>query len=214
MLLTDTESPFLRTIEQLLTTSKLVLYGRIDVIAPAELAAVLDLLHTRYEQEAIGYPGTPPEWDAAAAEWSAKVLFYAGQLVLYRHAEVETLTEYFPKFMSTTTPAAQLSADLCLRYLPALLHHLDAIHPDDELIGVLRDLLAEWPYSGLLANPAVEVIDLTGITKNACLRQLYLDRVIGTKNKAVAERPELQKYIRELLGNHAATYWKALTPTL
>ena len=210
---TPETSPFLKTIEQLLETNNLVLYGRIDRIATSELTTVLRLLRDRYEQEATGYRGTPPPWDEAAAEWSAKVVFHAGQLILYRQHEGDELSDYFPIFPGPITPAAQLSADICLRYLPALLQHLDAIHPDDELIEILRQLLGQWPYTGLLANPSEAPNNLSLVLKDDCLRQLFVDRVIATKNEAVAERPEVQPHITAALGNHAATYWRELLRT-
>ncbi len=206
--------PFLLAIRQLLATDKLVLYGRIDAVPDAEMQAVLVLLERHFEQEAIGYPGTAPKWDARAAAWSAKVVFHAAQLLLYRSHEADALTHYFPAFARPKTPAAILSADRCLRYLPGILLQLEAIDVEDDLIPILKEVLCQWHYSGLLAGLPFDAVDLRTVLENECLAQLYVDRVIKTKNRAMAKRPELQGSVRAALGDYAEVYWKALTSPL
>jgi hypothetical protein len=206
--------PFLKAIEQLLETNKLVLYGRIDEVPTEEMQAVLELLQERFKQEASGYPGAMPHWDPAAASWAVKVLFHAAQLLLYRSHEAEALVHYFPNFGHPQTAAAIISADGCLRYLPGILRHLEAIDVEDELIPILKELLQEWHYSGLLADSPEEPADLTSVLGDECLARLYVDRIIETKNKAMAAQPELRGLVLAALGNHEKTYWNALKLTL
>jgi len=202
--------PFFRAIEQLLETNKLVLYGRIDAVPETETREVQLLLKERFEREASGYPGTPPRWDPATAGWSAKVLFHAAQLLLYRSHEADALADYFPDFDQPPTAAAMISADGCLRYLPGILRQLEAIDVEDALIPILKEILRQWHYSGLLAEVPPVPEDLTTIVGNDCLRRLYVDRVIETQNTDMAGHPELHGFVLAALGNHADTYWKAL----
>jgi len=207
------EMPFLQAIEHLLATDKVVLYRRIDEVSTSESEAVTALLKEQFDREAAGYPGTTPCWHPEAAAWAARVLFHAAQLVLYRSHDAESLEHYFPVFDRTKTADAVISADICLRYLPDVLRFLAEIDVDDALIPVLESVLGEWHYSGLLADPTPEPADLTTVVENDCLARLYADRVIKTKNEAMAARPELRSLVLTALGDHGATYWKILIPT-
>ena len=204
--------PFFRAIEQLLNTNKLILYGKVDGVSTTEMEAVLELLKERFERVATGYPGPTPRWDPEAAGWAALVLFHAAQLMLYRSHKADALVDYFPAFDHPKTAEAIISADSCLRYLPAILRHLEAIDVEDELIPILKNLLGEWHFSGLLADSPPEPTDLTTVVEDECLAGLYVDRIIETKNKTLARRPEFQGLVSSALGNHAKEYWKALKP--
>ena len=204
-------SPFLQAIDQLLETNTLVLYGRIDEVPPAEMQAVLALLKERFEREAVGYPGTSPAWDAAAAGWAIKIVFHAAQLLLYRSHEAEALTYYFTSFDHPKTAAAIVSADSCLRYLPSILRQLESIDVEDELIPILQEVLREWHYTGLLVNSPPEAENLATILENECLRQLYVDRIIETKNHEMAARTQVQGLVRAAMGGHPEAYWNDLT---
>ena len=203
-------NPFVQTIEQLLEDDTLILYGRTDEIPTADMQAVLELLEERFEREAIGYPGPPLKWDAVAAGWSVKVIFYAAQLLLYRSHDVDDLAYYFAGLGQPKTAAAIASADICLRYLPSILRQLEAIDVEDVLIPILQGVLHEWHYTGLLAGLTPDPKNLEAILEDESLTQLYVDRVIETKNRAAAALPELSGSIVGALGNHAEVYWKEL----
>ncbi|NJC27101.1 hypothetical protein [Neolewinella antarctica] len=202
--------PFLQAIEQLVLTNKLVLYGRIDEVPEMEMKAVLKLLEERFVKEATGYPATAPAWDSAATGWAVKVVFHAAQLLMYRSHEADALAHYFPRFGQHRTAAAIISADICLRYLPTIVRHLEVIDVEDELILILKEILREWHYTGLLADLPPEPANLNLILENECLVRLYVDRVIETGNEVMAGREELRGMVLAVLGNHGATYWKEL----
>lgn len=187
-----------------------MLYGRISETPTTDMPTVLELLQERFDQEATGYPGPLPGWDAAAGEWAVQVVFHAAQLLLYRSHDREALTGYFTGFGRPKTAAAILSADIILRYLPSILRQLEAIDVEDELIPLLNGVLREWHYTGLLADLSPEdAIDT--ILAEECLAQLYADRVIERKNKEVAARPELQGLVLAALGDHTEIFWKDLS---
>ena len=203
-------SPFLQAIEQLLETGTLTLHGRIDEVPAADMRVVLEVLKERFEREATGYPGPPLKWDAIAAGWSVKVVFYAVQLLLYRSHDVDDLAYYFAGLGQPKTAAAIASADICLRYLPSILRQLEAIDVEDVLIPILQGVLHKWHYTGLLAGLTPDPKNLEAILEDESLMQLYVDRVIETKNRAAAALPELSGSIVGALGNHAEVYWKEL----
>jgi hypothetical protein len=128
------------------------------------------------------------------------------------------------------TPAAILSADLCLRCLPDVIEKAREINPDDPLIGLLEDLLPVWHYSGIgyfrlpgsgepgSAEDSVGVdsaagggvFDFSPIFADDCLRLLYIDRVIERRVAALANLPELRPGILAVMGDHGDFFWKEL----
>ena len=206
-------TPLLTTIRHLLTTGHFTVHARPAPIPPTEVAALEEWLGEYYAAEARGYPARAPAFDAAAAGWAARVLYRAGQLLVYRARAGDELSEYFPPYALPHSPGAALSADLCLRFLPALLHELRDIDPDDELLPLLEQTLRQWPYSGLLAEPPTEDPDPARSQTDDCLSRLYVDRIIATKHTARAVDPAWRPLVRAALGNHAVTFWSELNPT-
>ena len=173
----------------------------------------MEVLKERFEWEATGYPSTSPKWNTEAASWAVRVVFHAAQLLLYRSQEVADLAHYFTSFSQPKTAAAIASADICLRYLPSILRELEAIDVEDELIPILRGMLHEWHYTGLLADPTPDPKNLEVVLGDESLTQLYVDRIIETKNRAAAALPELRGLVLGALGNHAEVYWNDLKLT-
>ena len=206
---THIENPFLQTIQNLFHTNKLVLTGRFHELSPEQAQQVGEFLRQIYQEEAMGYPHTGPLFHEEAALYAAKLLFYAAQLVPHRGHKAEALNRFFPTYPQPKSAAAMLSADLCLRFMPAILQYLEQIDLEDELIPILRNFLAEWHYSGLLYDSLGETsVDWAPILANECLKRLYVDRVIEKKRIHLAEREELKPLVLSALGNYTNKFWK------
>jgi hypothetical protein len=95
-----------------------------------------------------------------------------------------------------------LSADLCLRMLPAVATNMSAIDADDPLIAILEKYLKQFHYSGIGHLTGTEGVDFSLIGNNACLAQLYTDRIIERKDKLFAKRPEIALTLSASLGNY------------
>lgn len=200
--------------ETLLHTNELVLFGRIDEISPLQIEPVLDLLRNQYNAEIVGYPRTVPPFAETAAAWSAKTLFYAAQLLMYREHRADSLPDFFPPFGELKSAAAILSADLSLRYLPSILLQLEHIDVEDPLIPILKEVLKEWHYSGLLAKTDLGVPVFDEAFDDTCLLQLYVDRVIARKKKKIGQMDKIRPLVLSALGDYEKVFWKDFNSTL
>ncbi len=176
-------------------------------ISPADEQRLVALLETEYEQECVHWPHTPPAWRADAAVWAAKILFHTAQLVLYRKQTIDEVRHLFANYTGHITPGAILSADLCLRFLPHCIVPLTGLNDADELIGILQTLLADWHYSAIGDTNIPTPSNFAVIQADACLSQLYTDRVIARKHRTFALHPQLQPLVVAALGQHMATFW-------
>ena len=162
-----------------------------------------------YQEEQLNYPYKAPAFDPNAAIWGALLVYYAAQAILNRQATLEEITPLFAAYTGTKTTAAILSVDLSLRFLPNLLEKLKTINPDDGLILLLEQQLAQWPYSAIgytIAAPALPAQKI----QNPCLRQLYADRIIAKKATQFLPIPWVQQAVRASLGAHQSIIWPDL----
>lgn len=206
--------PFYKMIKNLFETNSLVLFGQISNIPLQQETDVAQFIESYYRDESLGYPAKPLKYDKAAAIWSSKILFHAAQLVMYREHNADSLESFFPKYTHPKTPEAIATADLCLRFVPNILKYLEQIDIEDKLIPILKELLTEWHYSGLLSKVNLQEIDLATILENDCLSQLYINRIIDCKRKQIGERKELKPLILSALGNYKNEYWKDFNLTI
>ncbi len=188
---------------------EVILYNNILHVSEQEQHQAIDFLNQEYQKESIDYPHKAPSFDSNAALWGAKTLYHSAQLVLYRENKDADLEKIIPNFSGEITPNAILSADLCLRFIPEILTQLKLIDAEDKLIEVLEKLLEKWHYSGISHEIPVENFDFNTILSDACVRQLYINRIIDYKNLKLATHPALQKHLIANLGIHGNEFWKA-----
>lgn len=201
-------NPFYRMIDRLMGANELVLFGRINDVSEAQSVAVVDLLNKRYVNEAVGYPFVAPTFDKEAATWSSKVLFHAAQLMMYREHEAESLTQLVPRYTRDKTASTILTADISLRFIPKILEKLEEINIEDELIPILKNLMKEWHYSGLLSDVDLEKPEFDDAFADPCLMQLYADRVISQRKLQIARLEKVNPLVKLALGNHIDYFWK------
>lgn len=190
----------------------MLIYDRFTSPTAMEEKAVADLLREEYAKEALNFPGAAPPFEREAAVWAARIVFNASQLLLSREKDAQDIVELLPPYSGTMTPAAILSADLCLRCLPDIIEKAREINPDDPLIGLLEDLLQVWHYSGIgyFRLPEGGGVDIVGGDGGDCLRLLYIDRVIERRVTVLANLPELRPGILAVMGDHGTSFWKEL----
>lgn len=202
-----TNNHFLTVIQNLRQQEEIVLYGNILTIKEPEAKEVLEFLRKEYEQEALDYPYTAPAFDGDAALWAATSVYVAAQLILYRENKEAELALLLPDFQNTITPSAILSADLCLRFLPDMLHQLSLMDNEDALIQVLERKLLTWHYSGISYPLQVESLDFTAISADKCLHQQYINRIIENKKIQIALHPASKELVQASLGLFTADFW-------
>lgn len=193
-----------------LRQEEVMLYDNLLTVQEAEEKEALYFLEMEYQEESSNYPHQVPAFHSDAALWAAKTVYFAAQLILYRENQVGELNNLLPSFDGVLDAEAVLSADLCLRFLPAIISKLKMIDPEDALIEILEMHLITWNYSAIGYDLDWSAINFDSIQQNPCLYQLYLDRIIEHKVHALASIPPFQQGIQANLGWHANLLWSDL----
>jgi len=199
---------FLKMIQHLHQEEEVLLYANILEFSIQDQHEVVAYLREVYAAASLDYPYQAPEFDENAALWAAHTLYMSNQLLLYRENAEADLGKILPYYTEAITPSAILSADLTLRFLPDVISELSVIDPDDALIPILESHLLVWHYSGVHYKLDIGKMAFATISKNPCLKQLYCDRIIQYKHRALAQHPLFHQTIKANLGIHAATFWK------
>ncbi|MCW3104325.1 MAG: hypothetical protein JWO09_2765 [Bacteroidetes bacterium] len=203
------QSFFLDTIMQLRQTENILLHSRMIELSPEEEELVTEFLKREYETESLSYPFVAPAFNAPAALWAAKLVYLSALLILYREHKNEELSSILPVYAGEQDASAILSADLCLRFLPAIHLFAKMLDHEDQLAGLLHSILVEWPYaatgSGIEAKEGQELLPA-----DDCLRQLYIDRIIEKKDLRSASMPGIREQVQASMGNYSTTFWKEL----
>ncbi len=133
------------------------------------------LLAEAYRQHALSVAGPPIAFDGPTALAAGRVLYQAGWYLLNANEPVDAARLAIPQ--GPRTAARHLSADLLLRYLPAVHRRARALRPDDELAAGLANLLRRWPLSGVLADIADGPLTPTDFDGHPGLCLLYAERL-------------------------------------
>lgn len=171
---------------------------------------VILYLEREYDNERKNYPADPPAFEAAAALWAARIVYTASHLLLDRSALPEDIPALLPGFSADITASAFVSADLCLRFLPAITTQAKNIDPDDSLIKLLEDILQSWHYSAIGYFTEIGNLDFEMITSDRCLAQLYTDRIIERKAEVFVSHGLLADRIKGSLGAYQDQFWPQL----
>jgi hypothetical protein len=199
---------FLMMLKTIREQEEVILYDNIFQVSESEQHQVIEYLREVYHQESLEYPHQAPPFEPSAGLWAAQILYVAAQLVLYRKNNTADLLSLLPDFMGSKTPSSILSVDLSLRFLPDIIHQLDAMNPDDELIPILEKHLSKWHYSGIAYSMTVDKLDCSIEIEDYCVRQLYANRIIEYKRTPLAEHPAFAEIVRASLGNYQNIFWK------
>ncbi|MES2514465.1 MAG: hypothetical protein V4580_09980 [Bacteroidota bacterium] len=198
---------FLNMIQTLRQQEEVMLYGNIMLISDEDAKHVTAFLKSEYQKEIIDHPFKAPAFDDAAALWAAKTVYISAQLMLYRENKGTDLELLLPAFQKEAHASEIMSADLCLRFLPDILVHLKLIDPEDILIPILENFLNSWHYSGVTYPLKTTDMNFSAISANACLQQLYVNRIIQSKNTSLAKLPAFEKHIAAALGLYTTHFW-------
>jgi len=198
---------FLNMIQNLRRDEGILLYNNILKIEAHQAKEVVAFLRQEYEDETLDYPYLAPDFDADAALWAAENVYIASQLILYRENQETDINLLLSDFDLEITPAAIISCDLCLRFLPDMLIQLKLIDYEDVLINSLERILTQWHYSGVKYDLDIASLDFTPMVTNNCLMQLYSNRIIEYKKISIAEHPVFKKRIAANLGMYGSEFW-------
>ncbi|HLP12312.1 MAG TPA: hypothetical protein VK177_10310 [Flavobacteriales bacterium] len=189
-------------LQHLYQREEIILYCNLLEIPREEKIAVNLFCQNMYENECWDYPHKAPAFHAEAAAWAAQTVYLSAQLMLYRNNKPGDLQALMQPFTGEISASSMLSADLFLRFLPDVLVHLKMIEFDDALPAILEGFLKTFHYSGVRHDLNLDELDFTVVEKDACLRQLYVNRIIKEKKTRLANHPALAAHVKASLGNY------------
>ncbi len=198
-----TLTDFLHT---LLSQGTVTVGSQLAPFDPADLAAAGRRLRRYHAQDAQTMPLQAPDFVPTAAEWAARWVFRAIQLVVLRDLDETVVQQELTDFAEPADASAVYSADLMLRYLPDLLELAKGLAPGDALVARLRELARQWPFSFVGTEPAPAEASII-VLANASLRTAYVDRIIAARDRARANQPGVRELVQEAMGNYAAEFW-------
>jgi hypothetical protein len=135
---------------------------------------VRPLLDAAFRDHALDVAGTPVVFDLGAAKWAARLLADTCWR-LTSDDPSEPVPEREPD-----SPAAHLSADVTLRFLPAVYRRAKARGIDHPLVPELDRVFRAWPLSGALADLDGSPTGPTDFGGHVGLQMLYAERVAAT----------------------------------
>jgi len=192
-------------IESLLSEGKVIVDSKLAPFAKDDLQASGELLKNYYQEDIIEMRGSAPPFSEKAAVWAAQYFYYAVHLTVIRDADEGIIKEKLLPFDEMIMPAEMYSADLILRYLPALFELAKGLAPADILVTTLEKTATDWPFSSV----GIEISDFSYseiIFSNTCLAYTYADRIIKHKDLKRAAHPVVHRYVREALGTHTSLW--------
>jgi hypothetical protein len=129
--------------------------GRIHLRAAPRRSAdtgALPLLERAYHTACLSIAGPPLPFNGEVALAASNLLNHAAWYLLNPLLTIETPEHVLRMPYEPSTPAHHLSADIVLRFLPAVQRHAQAVLANDELPRALTEVLRRWPLSGVLAD--------------------------------------------------------------
>jgi hypothetical protein len=144
-------SPNAEFLQTLLSHGRVLLRAQADAPLTDDPEA-RELLEAAFDGYRPAVAGPPVRFQPATAAAAAELLRTACRLLLDRRsaAELPAIPPTGPD--AVRTAGHHLSADLLLRYLPAVRRRALAVSPNDPLAARLTDVLRTWPLSGVLAE--------------------------------------------------------------
>lgn len=166
----------------------------------------IKILQQYYSEDILEMPGAAPAFDEAAALWASMFFYNAVHFTVLRDEEETVVKETLHVFAGPINAGAIYSADLILRYLPALVQLAKGLSPADILVKVLEQTGAEWPFSSTGIEIAVAKNE-AGIFTHPSLAIAYTDRLIAAKDITRTYDDALQQHILSATGLHLKKFW-------
>lgn len=206
----ETKSPFLDTIFLLRKEECITLFSSLQQISPQEEEEAGDYFETEFEKERLEFLSDQLICNKLAAVWAAKILYHSAQLYLIRENTEKNIENLIPAFKGSRDISSILSADLSLRFLPQIIVALNSVDPEDPLIAMLEEILAQFHYSGIGYDLDLKNVNWQEELKDKTYRKLYLERIVEKKDYKLAEIPFINKLITAEFGIHKDAFWREL----
>ena len=165
---------FIDWLDRLLTTGESVLDAP-PQLSPSERQSVEGRLRASFDLHALDVAGPPVAFDPDVALRAAEVLARACWYLVSVAEEARPALILAP----VTTPGANLSADVALRFVPGVYRRAKARTPHGALVSALERILRAWPLSGVLADLDGEPVTAPDFGHPG-LQLLYAERLAAT----------------------------------
>jgi hypothetical protein len=165
------------------------------LLAPADRPAAEERLHAEFASHMLDVAGPLIDFSPNVAVRAAEALAHTCRLLTGADGPLPAL-EPIP------SPAAHLSADLTLRFLPTAYRRAKAHAPEGPLAAALDRLLRAWPLSGVLANldGAPTVAPDFG---HPGLQLLYAERFVGSRRAGwVPQQGPAREWAERVFAEH------------
>lgn len=203
-------SPLAEFLDTLLSGGRAVLKGPPSAADGAEEA--VEILRRVYAVHRRRVAGPALDFDAPFALAAATVVQHASWFLVSRADPDAELERWLVLQAPGGRPAAHLSADLVLRFLPTIHRRARAQDPADRLTVLLADLLRSWPLSGVLGDVADAPLIPLDFGGHPGLLWLYAERLAQHEKPAwVPDGPgrEVVEQVYRDLGRTAAPVLQA-----
>lgn len=145
--------------------------------ADADDAEALVVLRRAYGAYAASIAGPVLRLDHATALAAGRLTMRAAWYLLNANWPIEAPERTLRMPLKPSTPEQHLSADLVLRFLPAVQRRAEALLKDDVLPTELERTLREWPLSGVLADIDAPPLTALDFGAHAGVNFLYAERL-------------------------------------
>lgn len=196
-------------LQELLNEGRVTVAGEINAFDSRDTEQALAAIRNYYDTDVLEMPGVAPDFDGEAALWAAKYLYTCIQLTVLRDLDEEEVKKHLDDFQGEITPAAVYSADLLLRYLPAVFDLARGLAPGDILVELMKHTSFQWPFSSVGIRLGKEP-DLSAVLAHPSLKCAYIDRIIKQKDNDRLKHLGIAQLVKEALGNHAPVLWPEL----
>lgn len=193
-------NPLLEFTQALWSNSDIVLTSS-DPATDADIALSLEFLRFQEVEYRRGLPGEAPPLNDAAVAWALSRLYRACQFLIYRELpESQLHTDLEQPCPERHSPSACYSVDLVFRFLPAIHRMARAVSEQDPLVDCLLKWGRDWPLSSVgMPKLIIETVD--GFIGDGCLRTLYVDRILATRDDSRLSLPDVANAVRTALGD-------------
>jgi hypothetical protein len=142
-----------------------------------ERTEALDLLEQAYHVHRLEVAGPPLAFDRDLALQAGEMVRQACWFLVDRSEPETGIARHLSPLPLPNSPAQHLSADLVLRFVPAIHRRARARSTDDVLTRFLADTLQSWPLSGVLSDVQEAPRAPPDFSGHAGLCLLYAERL-------------------------------------
>ncbi len=141
--------------------------------------AATNTLLAAFENHALDVAGASIAFNAPVALAAAECVAIACWFLVSRDERSDRVSRELDFPRRDDLPSTHLSADVVLRFLPAVYRRARSIDADDVLTRSLAKILRDWPLSGVLADPDGGPTTQPILGEHSGLLLLYAERLVA-----------------------------------